>query len=112
MTEGEIAAAAAADPDARPMTRDELEGARRTPRVKTLRRALALTEEEFAFRFHIPLGTLRDWERGAQSRTNRRTRISAPLREMQTRSRELWLRARARLDGRAPRRLTPRPRPD
>jgi putative transcriptional regulator len=33
-------------------------------RVKTLRRALALTQEEFAARFKIPLGTLRDWEQG------------------------------------------------
>jgi putative transcriptional regulator len=34
------------------------------PRAKTLRRALGLTQEEFAARFHIPLGTLRDWEQG------------------------------------------------
>jgi DNA-binding transcriptional regulator YiaG len=27
-------------------------------------RALALTQEEFAARFRIPLGTLRDWEQG------------------------------------------------
>jgi DNA-binding XRE family transcriptional regulator len=32
--------------------------------IKTLRRALALTQEEFAARFRIPLGTLRDWEQG------------------------------------------------
>jgi putative transcriptional regulator len=37
---------------------------RRVPRVKTLRRALALTQEEFAERYRIPLGTLRDWEQG------------------------------------------------
>lgn len=34
------------------------------PCVKTLRRALELTQEEFALRYHIPLGTLRDWEQG------------------------------------------------
>ncbi len=33
-------------------------------RVRTLRRALALTQEEFAERYHIPLATLRDWEQG------------------------------------------------
>jgi DNA-binding transcriptional regulator YiaG len=33
-------------------------------RIKTLRRALALTQEEVAARFRIPLGTLRDWEQG------------------------------------------------
>ncbi len=64
MTEAEIEAAAAADPDARPMTPEELRSARRVPRVKTLRRALRLTQEEFAARYHIPLGTLRDWEQG------------------------------------------------
>src|SRR5271168_2033629 len=64
MTKAEIAAAAAADPDARPMTAEELSAARRVPRIKTLRRALGLTQEEFAARYHIPLGTLRDWEQG------------------------------------------------
>ena len=64
MSEEEISAAAAADPDARPMTADELRSARRVPRAKTLRRALGLTQEEFAYRYHIPLGTLRDWEQG------------------------------------------------
>jgi putative transcriptional regulator len=64
MSEAEIAAAAAADADARPMTPEQLKTARRVPRVRTLRRALGLTQEEFAARFHIPLGTLRDWEQG------------------------------------------------
>ena len=64
MTEAEIAAAAAADPDARPMTEEELRTARRVPRVRTLRRALGLTQEDFAARFNIPLGTLRDWGQG------------------------------------------------
>jgi putative transcriptional regulator len=64
MTEEEIVAAAAADPDARPMTVEQLRTAKRVPRTKTLRRALSLTQEEFAARYHIPLGTLRDWEQG------------------------------------------------
>lgn len=64
MTEAEIFAAAVADPDARPMNRDELRAAKRVPRAKTLRRALGLTQEEFSARFQIPLGTLRDWEQG------------------------------------------------
>ena len=38
--------------------------ARCVPRVKTLRRALGLTQEEFAAYYRIPLGTLRDWEQG------------------------------------------------
>ncbi|MGH8295387.1 MAG: helix-turn-helix domain-containing protein [Steroidobacteraceae bacterium] len=46
------------------MTAEELRAARRVPRVKTLRRALGFTQEEFAARYQIPLGTLRDWEQG------------------------------------------------
>jgi len=53
-----------ADPDARPMTPEELQKARRVPRLKILRRTLHLTQEEFAIRYHIPSGTLRDWEQG------------------------------------------------
>lgn len=37
---------------------------RPVPRVKTVRRSLGLTQEEFAARYGIPLGTLRDWEQG------------------------------------------------
>ncbi len=33
-------------------------------RVKAVRRSLGLTQEEFAARYGIPLGTLRDWEQG------------------------------------------------
>lgn len=64
MSEAEVTAAAEADPDARPFTAAELQQAQRVPRVKTMRRALKLTQEEFAARYHIPLGTLRDWEQG------------------------------------------------
>jgi putative transcriptional regulator len=64
MTEAEIEAAAWADPDARPFTPEEWAKVRRVPRIKTLRRALGLTQEEFAARYHIPVGTLRDWEQG------------------------------------------------
>lgn len=64
MTDEEAHAAALADPDAQPLTPDRLAKIRRVPRVKTLRRALGLTQEEFATRYHIPLGTLRDWEQG------------------------------------------------
>src|SRR5208337_4981056 len=64
MTEAEISAAAAADPDARPMTPEQLAKAKRIPRIRTLRRALGMTQDEFARRYHIPLGTLRDWEQG------------------------------------------------
>lgn len=64
MTDDEVYAAALADPDAQPLTEERLAQVRRVPRSKTLRRALGLTQEEFAARFQIPLGTLRDWEQG------------------------------------------------
>ena len=64
MTDEEVTAAALSDPDARPMTPEQLRSARRVPRTKTLRRALHLTQEEFATRYRIPIGTLRDWEQG------------------------------------------------
>jgi putative transcriptional regulator len=37
---------------------------KRTPPVRIVRRALGLIQEEFSARYRIPLGTLRDWERG------------------------------------------------
>jgi putative transcriptional regulator len=65
MTESQRHAAALADPDAQPLTPERLAGMKQTPRLKIIRRALGLTQEEFAARFQIPLGTLRDWEQGA-----------------------------------------------
>ena len=50
------------DPDDRPLTDADLARMKRTPQVKVVRRALGLTQEEFANQFHIPIGTLRDWE--------------------------------------------------
>jgi len=64
MTDEEVTAAAMADPDALPMTPGQLRTVHRVPRTKTLRRALSLTQEEFAARYLIPIGTLRDWEQG------------------------------------------------
>ena len=46
------------------MTEADFARMKRTPQAKLIRRALDLTQEEFAARYHIPLGTLRDWEQG------------------------------------------------
>lgn len=56
--------AAFSDPDARPLTGTDFKRLKRTPQAKIIRRALGVTQEEFATRYHIPLGTLRDWEQG------------------------------------------------
>lgn len=65
MTDEEVMAAAHSDPDAQPLLPEQLRLLKRVPRTRTLRRTLSLTQEEFAAIYHIPLGTLRDWEQGA-----------------------------------------------
>ena len=60
-------AAAVNDPDAQPMTPDDFARMRRTPQIRVIRRALGLSQEAFAEKFHIPLGTLRDWEQGRKN---------------------------------------------
>lgn len=62
MTDAQIHAAALADPDAQPLSPERLTRMKRTPQVRVIRRALGLSQEDFSARFHIPLGTLRDWE--------------------------------------------------
>lgn len=54
------------------MTPDAIDKAAltRTPQVKVVRRALDLTQEQFAARYQIPLGTLRDWSKGGPNLTN------------------------------------------
>jgi putative transcriptional regulator len=64
MSDAEVEAAAKADPDCQPLSKSDLAKLRRTPRIKIIRRALKLTQEEFSSRYLIPLGTLRDWEQG------------------------------------------------
>ena len=58
ITDEEADEQARLDPDNFPTT----EATIRTARSKIIRRAFGLTQEEFSARYHIPLGTLRDWE--------------------------------------------------
>jgi putative transcriptional regulator len=64
MTEAQRHQAALDDPDARPLTEADFARMKRTPQVRIIRRALGLSQEDFAARYHIPIGTLRDWEQG------------------------------------------------
>ena len=73
MTGEAIERAARADRDAQPLTETDLSRMRRTPQAKIIRRALDLTQEQFAARYRIPLGTLRDWEQG-RTEPDQRTR--------------------------------------
>jgi putative transcriptional regulator len=65
MSDDEAHANALADPDNLPWSQATFQAARRTPQAKIIRRALDLTQEDFAARYQIPLGTLRDWEQGS-----------------------------------------------
>ncbi len=65
MSEEERHAAAISDPACPPATDAQLARARRVPHVRAIRRSMNLTQEQFAERFGLPLGTVRDWEQGA-----------------------------------------------
>ena len=75
LSDEEVEARALADPDAPPLTDDQLARLRRVPSVRLLRRRLGMTQAAFAAAFALPLGTLRDWEQG-------RKRPDAPARAL------------------------------
>lgn len=76
MTDEEATARALADPDAQPLTAEQLARMRRAfPDVAAIRERLGLTQEQFARTFGIPVGTLRDWEQ-------RRKEPDAPARAL------------------------------
>lgn len=62
MTDEEVTRAARSDPDAQPLTPEQLARMRRVSRVKVLRQRLDMTQAQFADAFHLPITTLRDWE--------------------------------------------------
>jgi putative transcriptional regulator len=64
MTDEEVELAALSDPDASPMTHEQLARLRRVPLIKQLRRKLGISQAEFSERYRIPVGTVRDWEQG------------------------------------------------
>jgi putative transcriptional regulator len=61
MTEEEIMAAALSDPDAQPWP--EGKEMHKVAVAKWIRFQLVLSQEDFADRYHIPLATLKGWER-------------------------------------------------
>jgi putative transcriptional regulator len=66
MTDEEAHQNALADPDNPPLTDEQLSRMRRVPNPQEIRESLGLTQREFARKFEIALGTLRDWEQGAR----------------------------------------------
>ena len=75
MTDDETLEAARSDPDALPMTPEELARMKRVSPVKVLRQRLGMTQIEFAEAFGLPVSTLRDWEQ-------RRSTPDAPARAL------------------------------
>ena len=75
LTDKEVVAAALSDPEAQPLTPEQLARMRRVSRVKVLRQRLGMTQAEFAEAFHLPITTLRDWEQ-------RRSTPDAPARAL------------------------------
>jgi putative transcriptional regulator len=64
MTDEEIEAAALSDPDAQPMSEEELARMFRPGALRELRKGLGLSQAEFGERFRINLRTQQDWEQG------------------------------------------------
>ena len=64
LSEKEVERRALSDPNAKPLTEEDFRRLRRSPRVRIIRMALGLTQEEFANSYGIPVATLRDWEQG------------------------------------------------
>ena len=64
LTDEELLARAESDPDNPPLTEEQLKRMKRVSPMRPLRFRLGLSQETFAERFQIPLGTLRDWEQG------------------------------------------------
>lgn len=75
MTEAERHAAALAGPDAQSFTEDELRRIKPTPQARVIRRVLALSQEEFAARFHIRSERCAIGSKAAESPTPRRAPI-------------------------------------
>ena len=63
-SEAAIETVAATDPDNPPLTPEQLDRGRRVVAVAGLRHRLGLTQDEFARRYRLPIGTVRDWEQG------------------------------------------------
>jgi putative transcriptional regulator len=64
MTDDEIEAAALSDPDAQPLTDEQLAECFRPGMLRVARERLGLSQKQFAQRFHIQLRALRNWEEG------------------------------------------------
>jgi putative transcriptional regulator len=70
MTDEEVERAALDDPDAQPLSEDQLARAFRPGALTSLRKRLRLSQAEFAKQFMLNLRTLQDWEQGRRAPEN------------------------------------------
>jgi putative transcriptional regulator len=52
------------DPDDRPVSVESMDRGQRAELIRDTRVGLGLSQPAFAALFHVPVGTLRDWEQG------------------------------------------------
>ena len=64
LSDEEIERRSLSDPDAQPLSKEELAEMERVPDVRAIREELALSQAEFAKRFRLSLKTVQDWEQG------------------------------------------------
>ena len=64
LSDEEIERRALSDPDAEPLSKEELAEMERVPDVKAIREGLNLSQAEFSRRFRLSLKTVQDWEQG------------------------------------------------
>ena len=62
LSDEEVMERALADPDAQPLTPEQLSKMRRVTNVRLIRHKLNMTQEQFADAFQLSVSTLRDWE--------------------------------------------------
>ena len=67
MSDDEIDRAALDDPDAQPLSNEQLARAFRPKALVALRKRLGLSQAEFARQFMLNLRTLQDWEQGRRA---------------------------------------------
>jgi putative transcriptional regulator len=67
LTDEEVEAAARSDPDARPMSEEQLARSFRPFDIIRTRKRLGLSQAAFARRFQLNLRTLQDWEQGRRA---------------------------------------------
>jgi putative transcriptional regulator len=59
-----------ADPEDFDVTPDAMDRGQRARLIRKTRTGLGLSQAEFASRFHVPVGTLRDWEQARATAPN------------------------------------------